>query len=186
MKKQIIQAIKERYSPLIFDNKEILEEIMTVLLESGTLAASSYNNQPWRFIWAAKGTEGYEKLYSFLSEYNQEWTSTAPVLMIAIAEVVNEKGKGNYHALYDLGQAVSSMAVQASSMGIQFHQMGGFDCAKATEELKVSSNFALVSMIAMGYPGDKNLLNEHFYKRAHEPRVRKSLKEISGGVDFFR
>lgn len=186
MKTNILHAIHNRFSPMIFENKSIDQETMSVLFEAATLAASSFNAQPWRFIWAAKGTDQYELLRSFLSDYNKNWTSTAPVLMIAIAQNVTEKGENNYFALFDLGQSVSSMAIQASSMGIQLHQMGGFDMEKAASELGLPSGYSVGSMIALGYPGDKSLLEGHFSQRANEPRVRKSVAEISGGTVFFR
>jgi nitroreductase len=170
---------------MIFDERTISNDSLNILLESAVLAASSHNAQPWRFIYAMKGTEGYETLRSLLSEYNQDWTMTAPVLMLAIAQQVDEKGRSNYYALHDLGQAVSSMAIQASLMGIQIHQMGGYDQLQSRVLLQIPENFVPGSMIALGYPGDKSLLEGRYKDRANEPRKRFSLTEASGGVDFF-
>ncbi len=186
MNANILIAIQSRFSPMIFEDRSIDKETLNVLFEAATLAASSYNAQPWRFIWAEKGTDQYELLRSFLSDYNQNWTLTAPILMITVAQIFTENGENNYFALFDLGQSVSSMAIQASSMGIQLHQMGGFDMGKAASELDLPSGYSVGSMIALGYPGNKSLLEVHSAKRSNEPRIRKSVTEISGGTDFFR
>jgi len=185
MKTQITESIQNRYSPMIFNDTKVSEETMNLLLTAATLAASSYNSQPWRFIWAEKGSEGYEKLRSLLSEYNQAWTATAPVLMLSLTLHVDEKGNSNYYSLHDLGQAVSSMAIQASSMGLQLHQMGGFDMVMAREVLKMPESYLPGAMIALGYPGDKSLLSGHFLDRANEPRIRLSIDEVSGNIEMF-
>ncbi len=186
MKIHISELISNRYSPMIFDTKAVSGEDIKVLLEAASLAASSYNAQPWRFIYALKGTKDYELLYSLLSDYNQNWTKDAPVLVLSVAQHIDENDKMNYYGMHDLGQAVSSMAVQASYMGIQIHQMGGFDMDKARELLKIPASYIPGAMIAIGYPGDKTKLEGHFRDRAHEPRVRKPISEISGGVNFFK
>ena len=185
MKTHISEIISNRYSPMIFETRAVSDEDMQILLEAASLAASSYNAQPWRFIFAFRGTEEYELLRSLLSEYNQNWTSGAPVLILSLAQHIDEKGNVNYYGMYDLGQAVSSMALQASSMDMQIHQMGGFDMNKTRELLKIPASYLPGAMIALGYPGDKTKLEGHFRDRAHEPRVRKSVSEISGGTDFF-
>lgn len=186
MNTQILNAISNRYSPMIFDERPLSVESLNVLLESATLTASAYNAQPWRFIYAGKGTEDYEILRSLLSEYNREWTSAAPVLMLTLAQLEDEKGRKNYHALHDLGQAVSSMAIQASSMGLQIHQMGGYDQEQARTLLQIPENFLQGAIIAIGYPGDKSLLGGRFRERAYEQRKRFTVSEISSGIDMFK
>lgn len=185
MNKLIIEPIQKRFSPMIFDSKTIELEILQILMESGSFAASSYNSQPWRFIYAYNGTEEYQVLRNLLSEYNQAWSESAPVLMLGIAHVKNEKGETNVFAMHDLGQAVSSMAIQASAMGLQLHQMAGYDMLKAIEVLKIPDDFAPASIMAVGYPGDKELLKGHFKERAFEARQRKPVADFSGGITMF-
>jgi nitroreductase len=182
---QISESIQNRFSPMIFNGEKIQKEIIQLLIESASLAASSRNEQPWRFIVTEKGSEGYEVLRSLLSDYNQVWSASAPVLILSLARIIDENGKENNYAMYDLGQAISSMAIQASSMGLQIHQMGGFDMEKAREVLSIHNVYLPGTMIAAGYPGDISSLEGHFRKRAEEPRSRYGVDEISGGIDLF-
>jgi nitroreductase len=180
------EAIEKRFSPMIYSDKIVSEEDFQTLLYAATWAASSYNAQPWRFIYGAKGSNTYQILLSLLTEYNQKWAHTAPWLMLSIAEVTDEKsGTNNYYAMHDVGLSVSSMAVQASAMGIQLHQMGGYDIEKAKIELRIPDTHAPVAMISIGYPGNISLLEGHFLERANEQRTRKQISDISGDKDFF-
>lgn len=185
MKTNIHEPIQNRFSPMIYNGEMLNSEMIHTLLESASLAASSYNAQSWRFIYAVKGSQDYSLLRSLLSEYNQVWTTDAPVLMLSVAKRTDDKGKENYYAMHDLGQAASSMAIQASAMGLQIHQMGGYDMAKARNLLKIPEDYMPGAMIAIGIPGDISQLKGHFRERAEEPRSRLSITEISGGVDFF-
>jgi nitroreductase len=51
------------------------------LFEAARWAPSSYNNQPWRFIYAKRDTQ-YWKL---LVEGNKAWAQNASVLIVVIA-----------------------------------------------------------------------------------------------------
>jgi len=186
MKTQIAESINNRFSPMIFEDKSISKEQMNSIFGAGTLAASSYNAQPWMFIYGEKGTSDYEELRALLSDYNQVWTADAPILILSLARHLDDKGEPNYFALYDLGQAVSSMAIQASHMGLQLHQMGGYDMAKAREVLNIPHEYVTGAIFALGVPGDKSKLEGHFKERAHEPRMRKPIEEVIGGVSIFK
>ena len=61
------------------DNK-----IMT-LFEAARWAPSSFNNQPWRFIYAKRNTEHWNKLFNLLADLNKVWTKNAAVLVVVIA-----------------------------------------------------------------------------------------------------
>lgn len=185
MKTQILDSIQNRFSPMNFLDKKITKDQMETLLNAARSVSSCYNFQPWAFVYAHKGTEMYEKLKSFMIDYNQNWSSNADVLMVSFAQKISDNNEENYFAMFDLGQAMSAMAIQASYMGLQMHQLGGFDFAKVVQELKMPANFAVGSMAAIGYPGNSNELDEHSKERLVTNRNRKSLDEISGSIDFF-
>ncbi len=180
------EIIEQRFSPMIFSDKAVSQDDVQTMLNAATWAASAYNAQPWRFIYGLKGSKTYDVLFNLMVEYNQSWAKTAPMLMLSIAEMKNShSGDLNYWAMHDLGMAASSMALQASSMGIQFHQMGGFDMNKARAELAIPDAYAPVAMIAIGYPGDIASLEGDFKNRASEKRARKYIQEVSGDMSFF-
>jgi len=186
MRTNILDSIAKRFSPMNFADKKITNEEMNTLLEAATSVSSSYNAQPWRFIYAHKGSEMYETLKSFMIEYNQNWSENADVLMLTLAQKISDNGEENYYALHDLGQAMSAMAIQASSMGLQIHQLGGFSQAKALAALEVPDTFICGSMSSIGYPGNVNDLDEHSKERIVNNRIRKSIEEVSGGTDYFK
>ena len=49
--------IRRRWSPRIYSGKEVSSEVLTRLFEAARWAASSSNEQPWRFIVGRKGDE---------------------------------------------------------------------------------------------------------------------------------
>jgi len=185
MNNQLITPIIQRFSPLIFSDKKVTQEQLDTLILAASWSASAFNHQPWKFLYEFRETEGFEILHSLLTDYNKQWTEHAPILMLGLARHLDEKGRENYHAMYDLGQAVSAMAIQASAMGMQIHQMGGYDMKKATEILHIPSEYVPGAMIALGFPGDVSLLEEPFLGRATAERTRKSLNEISGNTKLF-
>ncbi|NTU80510.1 MAG: hypothetical protein HGA45_14225 [Chloroflexales bacterium] len=53
------------------------------------------------------------------------------VLVLTVAQLQREPGKPNPYALYDLGQAVANLTVQATALGLSVHQLAGFDPEQA-------------------------------------------------------
>ena len=75
---------------------------------------------------------------------------------------------------------VAARTVQAASAGLYLHQMGGFDPAKAQEIFAIPSDFAPQSLIALGYLGEAELLDDEKQRERHNSpvRKRKPLSEI--------
>lgn len=180
--KTVKDTILKRKSPLAFSDKAVSQEDMDTLLDAARWAASAYNEQPWRFIYAKKqeDPDGFKALHDILLPGNQPWAEKASVLMLVIAKnTFSANGKPNAHAFYDAGQAVGTLAIQATSMGISLHQMGGFSSEKAIEHLNLNEDYSPVAAVAIGYQGDPEQLPENLKKRELSPRKRKSLSEIA-------
>lgn len=177
---EILNSIKNRFSPRAFSNKKVENEKMMALFEAARWAPSSYNGQPWRFIYATQDNkELWDKLFDALGEFNQIWVKNAPVLVMVVARKTYEHNQQEYkHNWHDVGLAVGNMANQATEMGLYMHQMGGFDYQKAAENINLPDELEPVSMIAIGYKGDITVLPEDFQKMENQPRTRKSLDEI--------
>ncbi|MGI9175564.1 MAG: nitroreductase family protein [Rhodothermales bacterium] len=89
----ILDTLKHRWSPRAFSDRPVEEEKLRSLLEAARWAASSYNEQPWRFVLATKaGPAAYERLLGCLNENNQKWARTAPVLVLSFAKKTFSKG----------------------------------------------------------------------------------------------
>lgn len=172
--------ITNRWSPRAFQNEPLSDDAIRSIFEAGRLAPSSFNLQPWRFIYG-KQTEQYDFncVLDVLLEVNQEWAQEAPLLVLAIAEMNNPlTGDPNPHAWHDVGLAVAHMVLQAESVGIKAHQMGGFDAAKAKEQLDIPEGFEPVSVTAFGYPGAPEQLPAKFQESERQHSGRHSMEEL--------
>lgn len=177
---QVHELIKNRWSPRAFSSESVNEEDLLSMYEAARLAPSNYNLQPWRFIYATReDKEAYEKMLGVLWEFNQEWAAQAPVLHIAIAEVINPvTGTRNAHAWHDIGLAMENFTLQGESLGIKVHQMAGFDAQIAREVYQIPENFEPVSAAAIGYPGNPEQLPDKFQEHEKNGSDRISREQI--------
>lgn len=150
---EVLDLIKNRFSPYEFSNQPIREEDLLTLFEAAGRAASAYNEQPWRFIYALKDDQdNFTKLHSCLVEGNQDWTKDVAALVFTVINTHHAKnGNFNRTAQHDLGLAVGNLSVQAQSMGIYLHQMGGIEIEKTKEVLNIPDGYEPVTAIALGY-----------------------------------
>lgn len=176
----IQELIKQRWSPLAFNTRPIEPEKIGSLLEAARWAASCFNDQPWFFIVATQdNTKEYEKLFSCLVEANQKWAKDAPLLMLSVARLsFQQNNKPNRHALHDVGLAMGNLTLQAQSLGLFLHQMGGFDADKARTLYNIPEDYEPVAAIAVGYPGNVNQLDADLQQRELSPRSRKPLTDF--------
>ncbi|MHC5066835.1 MAG: nitroreductase family protein [Planctomycetota bacterium] len=178
--------LAERWSPLAFDSKPVEAEHLGSLLEAARWAPSCFNEQPWSFlVGTSSDSEGHARLLSCIVEANARWAEKAPVLMLSVASsTFARNGKPNRHAQHDLGLAVENMVIQAQSMGLVVHQMGGFDAKKAREVLNIPDDQEPMAMIAIGYPAAMESLPEDLRDRERSPRSRKALNAIAFGAGW--
>ena len=189
----IHDLLRHRYSTIAFDGDRPVEaEKMGSLLEAARWSASCFNEQPWRLIVATKREEAsYAKLLDCIVEANQAWAKNADILMISVGkDTFTRNDKPNAYGQYDAGQAVASLVIQAESMGLRVHQMGGFDKDKARSAFGIPAGFTPAAAIAIGYPAPLESLDiEAMRERETSPRVRKPLSEIvfgeSWGQSYF-
>ncbi|MEJ2585412.1 MAG: nitroreductase family protein [Robiginitalea sp.] len=150
---EIYPLLKQRYSPRTFRDEKIEDRELKQLFEAARWAASSYNLQPWRFIYAEKGSDAYDKIMDCLIEFNRDWAKLAPILMLSIYKDKKEDGSDYYHALHDLGLSLGNMTTQAQYLGIALHHMAGVDRKKAGEVFAVPEGYRVATAIALGYYG---------------------------------
>ncbi len=175
----INEVIAHRWSPRAFLDKPVEKEKILSFLEAARWAASSYGVQPWSYIIATKDDpENFAKLVSVLVPFNQSWAANAPVLLLSLAQTVNAEGKPNSHALHDTGAASAQLSIQAAALGLQAHQMSGFDAAEAKKVFALPEGVEAVAAIAVGYAGDPETLPDFLKERELAERGRKPLSEF--------
>jgi nitroreductase len=171
--------ILNRWSPRSMTDEELDDDTIMSLFEAARWAPSSYNNQPWRFIYAKRNTpQHWNKLFNLLAEPNKAWTKNAALLVVVISGKnfeYNEKYSITHQ--YDTGAAWENLALEASSRGLVAHGMQGFNYEKARIDLEIPDNFDVMAMIAIGKKGSKENLPLQLQEKEY-PNDRKPLKEI--------
>jgi nitroreductase len=146
--------------------KGISQEELMQLFEAARWAPSSYNNQPWRFIYAHRDTPAWQKLFDLMVPFNQSWTKNAAVLLVVVsAKNFEFNGKFSRTHSFDTGAACENMALQAESMGLVFHGMEGFDYNRAQKDLGISEEYEVEAMFAVGCSGKIEDLPEALQQR---------------------
>lgn len=178
----IHELIARRWSPRAFArDRPVAPEDLIAVVEAARWAASSNNEQPWRFVWTDRFRD--ESIWSMalacLAEKNQRWARNAPVLGFAVArDHFIRNGTANRWAQYDCGAASAYLCLQATALGLITHQMGGFDPAKVIEAFGIPSGFTVMAAIALGYQAEIQTLGAEFQDSEAAPRTRRALKEM--------
>jgi nitroreductase len=81
--------------------------------------------------------------------------------------------------MHDLGAASACLVLEAAALGLAAHQMGGFNQDAARNALGIPPEYAIGSVIALGYQGEPaDLADERMIAQETSPRSRKPLSEI--------
>ena len=175
----VANVIYARWSPRAFADKNVSTEDLRKIFDAARWAASSYNEQPWRFFVGRRGDATYQKIFDSLVEFNQQWAKSAPVLVLSVAsKKFAHNGTPNYHALHDTGAATALLSLAATSLGLHTHSMAGFDHDKARKAFHVPEDYDMGAVTALGYLGDPESLPEQLKKNELSPRQRKDLSQF--------
>ncbi len=178
----IHEIIAKRWSPRAFDaSKSVTQEQVIALLEAARWAPSCFGDQPWRFIvWnKAQDAAAWQQAFDCIVPNNQTWVKDVPVLILACADTLFSHNQSpNRWAQYDTGAAVENLSLQAASMGLVTHQMGGFNGDKTREVFAIPAQYTPMAMLAVGYEGDANNLPDELKARELGERKRKPLGEL--------
>ncbi len=182
----IADIIRTRRSGRAYANREVESHKIKSLFEAARWAPSSMNEQPWFYVYATKDQkELHGKIFDALMEANQVWVKDAPLLVLSL---VRKKFIRNNHenssAKYDVGAANAMLSLQATELGLNVHQMGGFDPSKVKHNLNVPDDFEPGVIMAIGYPGDPAQLSENLKKREVALRYRMIQDEFVMNKSF--
>jgi len=181
----VLDLIKSRRSHRAFSNRAIEPEKIKSLFEAARWAPSSSNEQPWTYVYATKGQELWEKIFEPLNPSNKVWAKEAPLLIVSFAKKnFSRNGFPNGAAKYDVGAANAFLSLQATHLGLNTHQMGGFDHQLLRQNLNVPDIFDEGVIIAIGYKGDVNQLPAHLQEREISPRMRNVQQEFVMNKSF--
>ena len=175
-------TIAERWSGRAYDaSKPVTHEQTIAMLEAARWAPSCFGDQPWRILVWNKGVDeqAWQQAFDCLAEANQSWVKDAPLLCLICADTVFHKnGQPNRWAQYDTGAAAQNLCLQASSMGLSAHQLGGFSVDKARTIFNIPEQFTLMAMISVGHLADIETVTGDLLVRETAPRSRRDLGEL--------
>ncbi len=179
---EIAQIISNRWSARAIDPDRAVEpSTLMSLFEAARWAPSCFGDEPWRYVYWDRNQDpdGWEQAASILAEKNQRWARKAPVLILACAaKQFSRNGKANRWGQYDTGAATENLHLQGVELGLVVHQMGGFNGYLAQQKFSVPDQFIPMAMIAVGYPGTLDDLDEGFRQGETTERRRRPLDEL--------
>ena len=172
----------ERWSPRAFDGTKISHAELLTIFEAARWAPSSFNHQPWRFVYAHRESADWERFVGLLMPFNAMWARHAAVLLFIVSDTMiqlprdKEQSLSHSHS-FDAGAAWAFMALQATRLGIHTHGMAGVDFDRARKELSIPNSFRIEAAIAIGRLGDKSKLPPEMQAR-EAPNGRRDLAEF--------
>mgnify|MGYP001817699963 FL=1 len=167
-----------RWSPRAMSGAALTDEDLAPLFEAARWAPSSYNAQPWRFMYALQGDEHFGAFFDLLAAGNREWTARAGALVVMASRSTFEHNqKDSITHSFDCGAAWMNFALQAHQDGLVAHAMQGFDYSAARELLSLPANYRVEAMVALGKPGSNTDLGPGLRER-EQPSARKATTEF--------
>ena len=163
------RALSEEHIP---DHK--LERIMT----AATYAPSCSNNQPWRFVVVTERSK-LGALHEALSPGNY-WMKKAPAVVVVATrpDLDARLSDRREYALLGCGLATENLMLQAFKEGLIAHAIAGFDPLVVKKRFGIPEEYIVITLVALGYPGDESHLNEKHLALEHSPRQRKPASEV--------
>jgi nitroreductase len=146
--------LSSRWSPTVFDSSATVDHRgVESLLEAARWAPSAGNSQPWAFVVGVRGSDEHARLVSHLAGSSRRWAPTAALLVANLAHRYVEDTDWEYSefSLYDLGQAVAHMTLQARSMGLYVRQFRAFDRDGIEADFAVPAHWEVCTMSAIGH-----------------------------------
>ena len=175
----VSEIFTDRWSPRAMSGQEIADEELMSLFEAARWAPSSYNGQPWRFIYAKRNTPAWEKLFNLMVPFNQEWTKNASALVVVISRNTYEwNNSENRTHSFDAGAAWQNIALQASINGLVAHGMSGFDYDRTRKDLAIPAEYTVEAMFAIGKPAPVEVLSEDL-RKIETPSTRKPVETFA-------
>jgi nitroreductase len=173
----IDQLFLDRWSPRAMSGEAIPEADLMILFEAARWAPSSFNNQPWRILFARRDTEHWPVFFELLIDSNKVWAQRAAALLVFISKTTfDHNGKPSVTHSYDTGAAWANLALQGTISGLVVHGMQGFDYARAKSVLGIPDEYQIEAMAAVGMPAPIDVLPENLQKR-ETPNDRRKLDQ---------
>jgi len=178
----------QRWSPRDFNGAPMPEEKLLTMLEAARWAPSSYNIQPWRFIYVQREDASWDDYCELLVPANTKWATHAAALVFILSDTLmpiredKPASQSSTHS-FDAGIAFAHLALQATMLGYHTHAMAGVEREKARSRLEVPERYAIEVAVAIGSRA-QDVDDTGSASNANTPSQRHSLASISGAGTF--
>ena len=175
----LLPLLRDRRSVQTYDDThELSDAELRVLLEAARWTASAGNSQPWAFLVGRRGDAAHQGFVPLLAPSIRRWAPAASALLFTLHQVASGPeddalGYSDY-AMYDLGQAVAQLTVQAAALGLSVHQFAGFSHDRLAAFAQVPPHWRVTTGLAVGLGLVSDLAE----------RSRRPLPEIAYGARF--
>ncbi len=175
---ELIPEIAVRRANRALSEKKVPLELVGRIMTAATYAPSCFNNQSWRFLVVLNET-GLSRIHEALPDANY-WVKKASMVVVVATRLdlgcqLNDRRD---YALFDCGLATENLVLQAVKEGLYAHPIAGFNPLKIKENFSIPEDFIVITLVAVGYPGDDTFLNEKHRQLEHGPRIRKPETEV--------
>lgn len=154
----LAKHIVDRKSSTNWSPQKCTKEEWDLLLEAASLAPSSWNNQPSRYL-IVQDDSNMNRLSNALHRTNK-WAIHAAGLIVQFANPKDDdRVGGKDYYLYDCGLAMMSLVYQAQQMGLTCRQMIGWDEDQVKQLLNIPSEYRIVVITAVGFPSSSFISN---------------------------
>ena len=173
------RVIAARRSLRAFSDRPVEREKIERMIEAARWSPSCANRQPWRFVIAERDDPSRAGLDEALDAGNA-WARRAPVLIVAGARKADAAVvESREYFLLDTGLATMSLLYRGVDQGLLVHPMAGWKEKPLKAALSLPDDFLPAVVVAVGYAGKPEDLDEQARKKDEKPRVRKETGEIA-------
>jgi nitroreductase len=175
----LAELIGNRWSPRVYDSShELSGAEIASLGEAVRWAPSSNNQQPWHAVFLTRDNPLFQQVSEKgLTGFNQSWAPAASAYVVMLARKYQEDKERNQAATYyDLGLASMQLVIQAESMGLKSHFMGGIIHDEISKILNITDHW-VVCVITVGKQGSIDQVSDELKTR--ETAIRSRVDSAS-------
>lgn len=171
----VSEFIKSRRTVRKYRQQKIDPGILTELVECARMAPSAANRQPLEYFIVQRD-ELLEQVFRTLSWAGYiapEGNPREGEKPVAYIVVLMKRENDRPQAKYDAGAAIENMLLAAWSYGIGSCWLGAVNRSDLAQALSIPEDYAIDSVIALGYPAEKPVTEEagdsiRYYKDADQ------------------
>ena len=153
----VLEPIRKRYSCRSYKDQAVEQEKLDTIFEAARLAPSAKNMQDWRFVAV---TDKQTRIKLAAAANDQKFLENAPVIIAACSNGDYEMLCGQQIGPIDIAIALDHISLQAASIGLATCWIGSFYPAKVRAILGIPEDIAVVELMALGYPADKQTIRK--------------------------